>query len=470
MPKDKPDSSERLAIVANLIEVAKADTLYGDLYLLRARVQLQPEMTREALRILMQQGIMLANLPNQIRNAMAQGDWAKVHELSAQHRMLQEQLENRQPTMALAKVIYERHDLFIDPFSPGMHAIAGIPLDRLEHLRDATVNLLRQLSRTDLDWQSFYSRRAEAFSVLTVLPGSDASGGLPAAGLLEEEAASALQAGNFDKLMELAGDLMQAAVERPVAPSVNDSAAVSFTTDKDYFFSFPPEVTRRARELGFGLYRAPSRHQEFAPLCRLAWHPAYAQAERNHSGVVHVPDLDLPAEVPEPLKARMQLFAMHPFVNSAGIRFLPNMVGEDVLVEDFAEPEPGSPLPASGLLELLALTQRDQLNRIQIEAALQEKGFDLLKDELGLDPTEFRLVCIPPDLHLRIGLERGWGQQQVWTHFDGYMIMSDGRQQALAGGDVRFGGIYDLLGVPLNYSSERLIARFAVVQRKRLSH
>ena len=78
-------------------------------------------------------------------------------------------------------------------------------------------------------------------------------------------------------------------------------------------------------------------------------------------------------------------------------------------------------------------------------------------------------MCVPPDLHLRIGLDRGWGQQQIWTHFDGYMIMEDGKRQALAGGDVRFGGIYDLLGVPLNYSSERLIVRFAVVQRKRMA-
>jgi hypothetical protein len=49
------------------------------------------------------------------------------------------------------------------------------------------------------------------------------------------------------------------------------------------------------------------------------------------------------------------------------------------------------------------------------------------------------------------------------------MIMADGKQQALVGGDIRFGGIYDLLGVPLKYTSERLIARFAVVLRKRMA-
>lgn len=49
------------------------------------------------------------------------------------------------------------------------------------------------------------------------------------------------------------------------------------------------------------------------------------------------------------------------------------------------------------------------------------------------------------------------------------MIMMDGKQQALAGGDIRFGGIYDLLGIPANDRSERLLARFAVVQRKRMA-
>ncbi len=48
------------------------------------------------------------------------------------------------------------------------------------------------------------------------------------------------------------------------------------------------------------------------------------------------------------------------------------------------------------------------------------------------------------------------------------MIMADNKRQALAGGDVRYGGIYDLLGLSCSYDSDRVIARFAVVQRRRL--
>jgi len=462
-------NSERFAIIGNLVEVAKVDTLNSDLYLLRARIHLQKEMSREDYRIMKQEQITLTNLPNQIRNAMAEGDWPKVYEFSRQYETLKMQLEDKQTMGDLAKIVYESHDTFINPFSPGMHAIAGISLNRLAGLRDSTVNRLKELAFADQEWQLLYERRASEFSTLLVVPNIDDNDKTPSAEVLEEEANAALEAGNFEKLAQLAGHLKQSSVRTSDLVASKKITGQSSKEPADYSFVFTPELTKRAKEIGLAPFHVPSRHKEFAPLCRLAWHPAYAQTESNNAGVVHVPDLPLPDGVPEPLKTRIQLFAMHPFINSAGIRFLPAMVGEDALIENFAEPEKGSSLPKSRLLELLGLPQRDQLSRLQIEEALQEKGHDILKKEVGLDPTEFRVVCIPPDLHLRIGLELGWGQQQVWTHFDGYMIMSDGRQQALVGGDIRFGGIYDLLGVPLKYTSERLIARFAVVQRKRMA-
>jgi len=46
--------------------------------------------------------------------------------------------------------------------------------------------------------------------------------------------------------------------------------------------------------------------------------------------------------------------------------------------------------------------------------------------------------------------------------------MADGRLLALAGGDVRFGGLYDLLGLSRDYDSDRVVARFAVVRRERM--
>ncbi len=89
--------------------------------------------------------------------------------------------------------------------------------------------------------------------------------------------------------------------------------------------------------------------------------------------------------------------------------------------------------------------------------------------DLGLDPRRFRLICIPPDLHWRIGQKRGWGTQESWTHFDGYMLMPEGRFMALAGGDVRLGGVFDLVAVGRDNDSDHLFVRFAVVQRLRMA-
>jgi hypothetical protein len=47
-------------------------------------------------------------------------------------------------------------------------------------------------------------------------------------------------------------------------------------------------------------------------------------------------------------------------------------------------------------------------------------------------------------------------------------VMADGRLQALAGGDARYGGLYDLLGVGRDYDSDKLVARLAVVRRDRM--
>ena len=161
---------------------------------------------------------------------------------------------------------------------------------------------------------------------------------------------------------------------------------------------------------------------------------------------------------------------IHPLVNSGGARYLPSLVAEDVLVEDF-------PIPWTvkhhrrGASEEPGTLRSPRVARIIIEQALLMHGASILQNELGLDPHVFRLVCIPPDVYVRLGEAEGWGRQPFWTHFDGYLIRTlDGqlRLQALAGGDVRFGGVYDLLAVGRDYDSDHLLARFAVVQRARM--
>jgi hypothetical protein len=181
--------------------------------------------------------------------------------------------------------------------------------------------------------------------------------------------------------------------------------------------------------------------------------------------------MPLPSGSPEGLRDGVEMFVIHPLVNSGGARYLPSLVAEDVLVEDFPDPADNETPPASGLVKSLGLPGRRGLPRIAIEQALLMHGTRILEKELGLDPRVFRLVCIPPDVYVRLGEAQGWGRQPFWTHFDGYLIrtvMGQVRLQALAGGDVRYGGLYELLAVGRDYDSDRLLARFAVVQRARM--
>lgn len=80
----------------------------------------------------------------------------------------------------------------------------------------------------------------------------------------------------------------------------------------------------------------------------------------------------------------------------------------------------------------------------------------------------FKLVCIPSDIYIRLGESMEWGRHEIWTHFDGYGVFQHSRFNAMAGGDTRFGGIYDLVTIGREYESDHVIARFAVVQRKRM--
>jgi hypothetical protein len=206
---------------------------------------------------------------------------------------------------------------------------------------------------------------------------------------------------------------------------------------------------------------------ELASLRRYAWTPlsdkqATAAAER----------LALPPGAPDDLRDGLAIFMIHPLVNSGGARYLPSLVAEDVLVEDFPDPVDGHTPLTSELVKSLGLPGRRSVSRTIIEQALLMHGARILHHNLGLDPHVFRLVCIPPDVYVRLGSAEGWGRQPLWTHFDGYLIRTvEGqvRLQALAGGDVRYGGIYDLLGVDRDYDSDQLLARFAVVQRARMA-
>jgi len=175
----------------------------------------------------------------------------------------------------------------------------------------------------------------------------------------------------------------------------------------------------------------------------------------------------LPGDTPDALRDRIVMLVTRPILTSGGARFVPPLVEEDVLVETFEEGPAGAPVGKNGLAEALGLESRWGLARRALERLLQTRGPGIV-ESLGLDPWKFRLVSVPPDLFGVLGERRGWGRNEIWTHLDGYLATRERKLLALAGGDVRYGGVQDLVGVGVGYDSDRLLARFAIVDRRRL--
>jgi hypothetical protein len=461
-----PPRADPLKLVSTLIDCGNVDTVYRDVYLHRARTLLAGVLSLEEFRRLEQQEAELATLPLAIGHALEKADWPRVKELGEHAEKLRRSAGAQRNHLETARDVYAVTDVRLDPFSPGLQPFIRLaPKERLA-VRARTVEHLAALERADGPWKDFYAGRRTALQALAVDASEHAA--TEAASLDPREAAErALKTGDMKGLAKLADTIMATVAAKKSGPASH--AATTRPTpgagppSTDLLTSHGDDTLNEARRLGLAARRLESR-VELAPLRQYAWHPLVA----DESGRLKVKQVPLPIGTPEAFRERMEILMIHPLVNSGGARHLPKLVAEDVLVEDFADPKEGEPPPPSELLAALELSSRRGLPRIAIEQALFAHGADVLEKKLGLDPRVFRLVCIPPDVHLRLGEAEKWGRQPFWTHFDGYLVMADGRLRALAGGDARFGGLYDLLGISRDYDSDRVMARFAVVRRERM--
>jgi hypothetical protein len=154
---------------------------------------------------------------------------------------------------------------------------------------------------------------------------------------------------------------------------------------------------------------------------------------------------------------------VHPFLSSIGTRYLPWFGAESLLVESFSETDPDA---HTLLLDFFVLPQRRGVTRLTLEDALRSRGMALCA-ELGLDPIEYVVTCIPFDVYSRLAPQQGWGRQERWTHFDGYQVTRDLAVHALVGGDARHGGPDDFCTVQRDYDSVRITTRLSVLRRER---
>jgi hypothetical protein len=461
--KDSPSQT-----VAALVEVSELDTLYRDLYLETARELIEGVLPYDAYASLRNGAASLAVVEHHVKAAVRRGDWDRAAELTARMRSIKEAAEQERMS-DLGEAIYDRiADVPIDPFSTGFYAFFDRSFDLLERMRSRAIALLTTLENSDASRSNFYARRRKDFDSLKIEPQGDYKKEHLDKADLRSQAMTAVDAGDVSQLEKVIEKLRQ---QPATAPTSQDTSTTETANEielgDDLAYSFPGSTLMVAERLGLTPVRTTSR-RSFAYLTPFRWQPSFMNLEGKRQAQHEIEHLTYPSETADHQREAIELYLYNPFVNSGGARFEVCLVVEDLLLEDFAEPEPETKMPRTDLLVELGLESRWNLTRKEIEAATLRHGPRIVREILQLDPELFRLVAIPADVYTNLAPERGWGGQEMWTHFDGYLVREGGKLHALAGGDKRFGGSHDVMSFHPSYTSDRVLARFAVIQRKRM--
>ena len=459
--------------IALVIEAGKTDTIYRDVYLRRARELLSPTLDEPGYRAIGSTQKKLDELVRHTRSAVVQSNWEKAAELSEQADRMRKAIDAQAGTVALAKDVYEADVVAFDPFSPGKHLGPNAQATQTS-LRAKLLETFASLAKLDPTFGAFYQQRRGYFSGLELASSADATKTHSRSRVeLEQVALEAAERGDMTTVESVAKELRDYK-DRGEGNSVTSSVVKSrYECPLNLESPFPRDASARARELGMVEHHfaaPPDMKAAIEVIYTHAWDPIPTSPELEHEGALRTRVLAeskvSPEFATEEFKVLGAQLIQQIFINSGGARYLPCISAETALIEDF--PENDTADAPSKLLSALRLPHRRGLDRAQIENALMRFGADVLAEQLSLDPIEFRLICIPYDLYLRLGREQGWGQWQHWTHFDGYWVVQDNRLRALVGGDGRFGGVSDLVSISRADARDGVYARFAVVRRARM--
>ena len=462
--------------VGLLIEAANGDTVYRDLYLRRARQLLSPILDESTYRAIGSSDKEIEDLMRRSRSAVLQRDWDQAANLSAQAESLRQQKASMGQLAAIGKDVYDADTVAFDPFSPGKHLGPQSEANQ-PGVHKRLMENLASLGKLDPSLAASYEKRRSYFSKLELAsPTPSKKSSQRDRAQVERLAVEAAEKGDAATLQQLSKELRDWKESGTATASASASSVMTrYECPVDLAVPFAPDVISRARELGLA-------EAQTAPLGEIAatreaiythvWQPSPANPDMEREGVLRAQaqaEVKIPEQIAtEDFKVLAGQFVQQIFINSGGARYLPPLAIEKTLIEDFAEEEAAADAP-SKLLEALGLPKRSALSRTGIETALVRSGGEILEKRLGLDPLEFRLVCIPYDLYIRFGRDRGYGKWAHWTHFDGYQVMAGNRLRALVGGDGRFGGINDLVTISPSDARDGVYARFAVVRRARMA-
>ena len=452
-----PSSPSWSDLAELLLQLVPLDTAYADLYLRRARDLAEPRFSIADFRALTLADEAIRSLPGHIQEAIDSGRWTQVRALAQELDSKRRLVEDRGSLRTLGEQLYGAHGIQVDPFSPGFHWFHSRQERELSPLREAALAKLTQLAHLDREWTARYQEREAGLRAARLAEESAPQESLN----LEEQAREAFTSGNLAALEKIAARIEAGGAGPSTAtsqPEVPDVEPPPLSID------FRPETLQKARALGLEPEHVENVRARFRFLLPYLWRPVFFESESGGDARVRAA---LPRETPDALRDRLVMLVSRPILTSGGARFLAPLVEEDVLVETFDEGPAGAPVGRNGLAEALGLESRWGQSRLALERLLQARGPGIV-ESLGLDPWKFRLVSVPPDLFGVFGERRGWGRQEIWTHLDGYVATRERKLLGLVGGDVRYGGVQDLVGVGVGYDSDRLLTRFAIVDRRRL--
>ena len=465
-----------IKIVNLLVEVAKVDTVYRDVHLRRARELLKSTLDESSYRAIGSTEKEIDDLMRRSRTAALRRDWGQAAELAERVEVLRQRLVSTSELVQVGRHVYDAEPVAFDPFSLRTHLGAQAELAQ-PLICKRVMDALSALAKLDTNYSSFYESRRGYFAALEVSrppvptkrPGRNRA-------QAEQLAVAAAERGDVATLQRFAKELRDWKQSDDAAVSGSAPALLSrYECCVDLAAPFPPQVIERARE--YGLVEANT-----APIAELAKvreviyahvdPPVFSDAGMERDGVLRTRELaerEIPVEFDtEDVRVLVAEFIQQVLINSAGARYLPQPFAEKLLIEDFSENETTAGAP-SKLVTALELPGRSGRARTEIEVALTSFGDQILAEQLGLDPHEFRLVCVPFDVYARFGRDRGYGQWPHRTHFDGYRVIAGNQLRALVGGDRRFGGLFDLVSISPSDAREDVYARFAVVRRARMS-
>jgi hypothetical protein len=464
-------TNELLATITRLVTAADGDTLYRDVYLHRAAELLAPMISESQYDAALTRREQLTAILAQARAALGRQDWTAVRELGTRAAQLRGSLEGEQATLAAADAVYAAPPVVLDPLSPGI-SLSSPRWSSPEQARQDVSAALAALTREDAALSQLYASRQRTIDALPVQGAVGTSTASGPTGNLEQRALQALERGDIEAINACA-DAMLGNAAGSAAAARGAIARARLVAPGVLREPLPEACLARAKPLGLEAAEAPELSGElrdavaqFIEQYALGASPAvHARATDGVARLKFVAEkVTIPPDVAAIFAETIALFALHVYVNSAGIRYVPPPIEREPLL---IEPHPEGDDAATPLLRELHLDRRRGIARQHIEMHLRAHGPRILADQLGLDPRAFRLVCVPPDVYSRIGRDRGWGTREEWTHFDGYQVLSGGGMRALVGGNARYGGVFDLCSISRDDARENTVVRFAVIRRAR---